>query len=432
MLAELGVDAVRGTPPTGAECIGPDDVPSVGIALGVFKAAQLVEMRDSSAAFTNFTAIDLETTDNDIGKAEVIEIAAVRVRNGKIAETFVSLVKPSVPITPGASEVHGIHDKDVAHAPSFAAIWPTVREFCGEDVVVAHNGYDFDFRILQRLAKAAEQPFGLCTFDSLPLSRELFATSRKLVDLARQFGIDPGTSHRALDDTKTLANVLLKLGDEKLRRGRKTALVDLLGHLGVALSLTKNKELNDEAQLFLKKLTPVYALGKYSGALDWYEQQAAGDTSIPGVEAVVEALGGMEKLLRIRSSKTADERYPAAMLRLRRLIAEIPEGTLVQQLLVFSRARRALALGRHGTRTFARELAHAAFDEGTRVLARVRRRSGGRAVARRLADQGDEAAGIGGGTPPSICGHDAHHRPAGADAGCHSRRATHRRPPVSR
>ena len=45
-------------------------------------------MDDVGAAFDSFTAVDLETTDNDTTKAEIVEIAAVRVRNGAIVETF--------------------------------------------------------------------------------------------------------------------------------------------------------------------------------------------------------------------------------------------------------------------------------------------------------------------------------------------------------
>jgi superfamily I DNA/RNA helicase len=50
---------------------------------------------------------------------------------------------------------------------------------------------------------------------------------------------------------------------------------------------------------------------------------------------VIERLGGVDLMLKIRADKSADERYPAAMLRLRRLIFEIPDGPLEQQLSVF-------------------------------------------------------------------------------------------------
>jgi DNA helicase-2/ATP-dependent DNA helicase PcrA len=336
MLAAIGVRAVRdgALPDERTERITDIDVPSVGLPLGVFKAAQLLEMRDSSAAFTNFTAIDLETTDNDTGKAEIVEIAAVRVRDGQIVETMHSLVKPGVPIAPGATATHGYRDSDLVDAPGFDKVWPVFRAFCGADVVVAHNGYEFDFRILQRMARAIGSTFDLCPFDTLPLARDLFPTSRKLVDLARHFGIPPGRSHHALDDTQTLARVLLKLGEMKVSRARKTALIDLLGHLGVALALVDEETMTPEARLF-RNLTRPFALGRYSGALEAYEREQAGDEAVPTVDEIIAKLGGTELMEKIRTTKTADERYPAAMLRLRRLITEIPEGTLHDQMTAF-------------------------------------------------------------------------------------------------
>ena len=336
MLVEIGINAVRGSAPLGADVVhlAPGDVPSVGLALGVFKAAQLIEMGDSSAAFTSFTAVDLETTDNDTGTAEIVEIAAVRVRDGVIVETYDSLVKARVPIAPGATRTHGISDAELVGKPAFEEIWPTFRAFCGDDIVIAHNGYDFDFRILHRMAREIGASFDLCTYDTLPLARDLSATSRKLVDLARQFGIPPGHSHRALDDTLTLAKVFLALGEMKLSRARKTALVDLLGHLGVALSLCEEDTLCEEALLF-RNITRPFALGRYSGCLDWYERETGLDITIPGADEVIERLGGAELMVKIRTMKTADERYPAAMMRLRRLIAEIPEGPLDEQLSLF-------------------------------------------------------------------------------------------------
>jgi DNA polymerase III epsilon subunit family exonuclease len=335
MLVEIGISAVRGDLPSAdAECLGMGDVPSVGLPLGLFKAAQLIEMGDSTAAFTSFTAIDLETTDRDTATAEIIEIAAVRVRDGVIVDTYHRLVKPRVPIMPGATGAHGIGAAELVDAPRFEEIWPAFRAFCGDDVIVAHNGYDFDFPILHRMAREIGEKFDVCMYDSLPLARDLSATSRKLVDLARQFGIDAGHSHRALDDTLTLARVLLALGDMKLCRARKTALVDLLGHLGVALALCDEETLCEEALLF-RSMTRPFALGRYTNCLDWYERETGDDISIPGADEVIDRLGGAELMVKIRTIKSADERYPAAMTRLRRLIAEIPDGSLATQLTLF-------------------------------------------------------------------------------------------------
>jgi DNA polymerase III epsilon subunit-like protein len=336
MLTAIGFTAVRLAGEAGPDSmrIGPDDVPSVGIALGVFKAAQLLEMTDAVAAFTSFTAVDLETTDRDTTKAEIVEIAAVRVRDGQIVETFSSLVKPRGPIAPGATDTHGIRATDVATASRFEDVWPKFRAFCGDDVIVAHNGYEFDFRILARVVRALGKRFDLCTYDTLPLARDLYPTSRKLVDLARQFGIPPGRSHRALDDTLTLAKVVLALDEVKLSRARKTALVNLLDNLGIALALSDEERLCAEARMF-RYITRAFALGRYSTCLETYEREQGDDISIPAADEVIDRLGGAELLLKIRADRTADERYPAAMLRLRRLIAEIPDGPLPDQLALF-------------------------------------------------------------------------------------------------
>lgn len=332
MLGDLNVRSTRGeAPPDPALHLTAADAPSLGLPLAIFKAAQLLEMSETRSAFSNYTAIDLETTSTVPATAEIVEIAAVRVRDGKVVDQYSALVKPRGPIPHDASATHGIYDRDVADAPSIAQVWPAFRSFCGEDVIVAHNGHHFDFPILKRTAKELSGSFDLCLFDTLPLARDLFPTSRRLGDLARQLGIPTGTSHRALDDTVALANLLPALEERKLSRARKTALVDMLGHLGVALALDTSGAACPEAALFARIARP-FALGKYSPCLDWYERQRGDDASLPSVADLVERLGGVALMLRIRAEKTADERYPAVMARLRRLIAEIPDGSLEEQL----------------------------------------------------------------------------------------------------
>jgi hypothetical protein len=101
----------------------------------VFKAAQLIEMGDETGGFTSFTAIDLETTDKDPVRAEIVEVAAVRVRNGEIVDTFTSLVRPRGPISPEATQprtVSGLPTSSTS-AP-FEQVWPELRDFCGNDV----------------------------------------------------------------------------------------------------------------------------------------------------------------------------------------------------------------------------------------------------------------------------------------------------------
>lgn len=332
MLTAAGLTRVElgGLPIPGAVAIGHSDCRSLGIALGVFKALQLMRSREFINHFRDFTAVDIETTDNDITNAELVEIAAVRVRDGRIDEEFRSLVKPGVPIAAGAFDTHGISEEDVSGAPSFAEVWPLFRQFCGDDVVVAHNGHGFDFPILRRMAGEAESA-DLCTYDTLVLARELRTGSASLPNLAIVYGIAPGRAHHALDDTRTLAHVFLALGEEKVARSRKTVLDNILDHLGIALALSDRETLGEEALRF-QELAKFYALGRYSQSLEFYQTERAASTDIPGpsIEDLIELLGGEKLRERLRADRTAEERYPEAMQRLRPLLG-MNAGDAIQE-----------------------------------------------------------------------------------------------------
>jgi DNA polymerase III epsilon subunit family exonuclease len=321
-----------GRPGVAPETIAASDAPVLGVALGFFKALQVVASRDFTNAFTDFTAVDLETTGRDIRSAGIVEIAAVRVRGGQVVDEFHSMVKPSIAIEPGASVVHKISMADLEGAPTFEDVWPAFAAFIGTDVLVAHNGYAFDFPVLRRMARELPGGRAFRTYDTLPLARELHTGSRRLVDLADFFGVAAGTAHRALDDTRMLAHVFNALSGLKIQRARKAALSNLLDHLGIALALTPAR--GEEAERFADWCRP-FTLGRYGEALDWYRARrdaAQNAAELPPTEEVIERLGGVELMLRIRAEKSADQRYPIAMARLRRLIDGIGGATLAEQI----------------------------------------------------------------------------------------------------
>jgi len=324
-----------GARPENALTVAFPETSPLGIAVGVFKAVQYMRSRSFANHFRDFTTVDLETTDRDRARAEIVEIAAVRVRDGRITDRFQSLVKPRVPIAEGALKKHRLDAKALASAPFFEEVWPAFREFCGSDVCVAHNGYRFDFPILRRMSAALPGEGGpdLVTYDTLVLAHELHAGGARLEDLARVYGVDPGEAHRALGDCLTLVGVFLGLGEAKVARARKTALINLFDQLGVALALSDEETLGPEAKL-LRRLSRSYALGRYSDCLEFYkvERAESGDPTLPTVDEVIERLGGERVMNRIRAEKTAEQRYPHAMHRLRPLLDQCADKPLAQQL----------------------------------------------------------------------------------------------------
>ena len=341
LLLGIGVSSVQlggPQPADDAVAIHGDETLGLGPMLGLFKAAQLISSAGFTNAFRDFTAVDIETTGRDAATVEIVDLAAVRVRDGLIVDEFQTLVQPRVPIEPGAMATHGISEADVVNAPRFEAVWPKFSDFCGRDVLVAHNGNQFDFPVIRRMARDAGLAGGkdLTTYDTLPLARELRTGSAKLGDLARSFGIDIGQAHRALDDTRALAKVFLALSEAKVARARTTALASFLDHLGVGLALSDATLLSEEG-LSLRRVTWMYALGRYTECLDFYrdEWDRGDDHSIPTVTELIDALGGEERMLQLRTDKVAEQRYPAAMTRMRVLLDHCGSGPLPDQIGIF-------------------------------------------------------------------------------------------------
>ena len=155
-----------------------------------------------------YAIVDVETTGFSPREDRVVEVACV-VLDGALREvaSFSSLVDPGRPIPAYATAVHGIRDRDVAGAPSLAALRPRLRELTAGATVVAHNAV-FDRRFLTCL----EDREWLCT---LHLARRAFphAPAYKNQALRTYLGIDDPrlrgrTAHRAYADVIVTAGVL--------------------------------------------------------------------------------------------------------------------------------------------------------------------------------------------------------------------------------
>jgi DNA polymerase III epsilon subunit family exonuclease len=298
--------------------------------LALFKALQLHHCREMADPFQDYVAFDLETTDKEIADCGIVEIAAVRVRGRVVVEQFEQLVRPDRPISRKASEVHGWRDADVCDQPTFDQVWPEFRAFVGGDLLVAHNGQHFDMPVLRRLAAGLPGVDDLVFYDTLPLARSLLDESAKLEDLAHRFGVNAGRSHHALDDAAALAGVMRHLGALKLARARRSALVQLLGWLGLALALDDPAEPTAEERL-LREISLPAAVGRYGDCLQVYaeECEAAG---APPVEELTERLGGARLIERIRTQRPASERYPTSVARLSALVAASAAQTVAESI----------------------------------------------------------------------------------------------------
>ena len=86
----------------------------------------------------DFTVIDIETTGLSCEKNEIIELSAIRVRNGIITDKFSSLVKPNGHINSFIKNLTGISNEMVENAPDITSVLPEFMEFISQDVLLGH------------------------------------------------------------------------------------------------------------------------------------------------------------------------------------------------------------------------------------------------------------------------------------------------------
>lgn len=156
-----------------------------------------------------FIAFDLETTGTVPGVDSIAEIGAIRFINGEVDSIFSTLINPLKPMPPGASAVNGITDDMLIGKPTIDQILPSFAEFCGDDLMVAHNA-PFDCQFLVAAVKKFELPApkGIVV-DSLPIARKVLPglPNYKLGTLVQHLKIPTQNFHRAEADATYLGHM---------------------------------------------------------------------------------------------------------------------------------------------------------------------------------------------------------------------------------
>lgn len=159
-----------------------------------------------------FVVFDTETTGLDSNVERLTEIGAVYVENGKINEEkkFCTFVNPGKPIPQKVVDLTGINDAMVADAPSPEEAIRAFKEFCGNNILVAHNAHSFDMLFIRKAGEKAGVSWDENTYiDTLPMGQALFPGLRnyKLDTINKHLEIPPFNHHRAVDDAMALARI---------------------------------------------------------------------------------------------------------------------------------------------------------------------------------------------------------------------------------
>lgn len=184
------------------------------------RAGKMLEARRAQSAKrrgqSEYVVIDIETSGLSIEKDRIIEIAAIRVKDGEISEEFQTLVDAGISperkiteltgITPEMLKSEGIPIKDALER---------LTVFVGSLPIMCHN-VEFDCGFLMNESRRnGVRLFRNQCIDTLVLARRRIkgVNQYTLAALCEHFGINASGAHRALTDCRLTMMVFEKLNE---------------------------------------------------------------------------------------------------------------------------------------------------------------------------------------------------------------------------
>lgn len=162
----------------------------------------------------DYTVVDTETTGLSTESCCLIEVSALRVREGRVAAEFSTLIRPPWRevqkngqwqqgyVDDFIQGLTGITDEMLEGAPLPEEALPQVEDFLGRDLLLGHNvGFDTAF-LYDSFQKYLGRPLGNNSLDQLRLARKLLPQlpHHRLGDVAAALGVPYEGAHRALAD----------------------------------------------------------------------------------------------------------------------------------------------------------------------------------------------------------------------------------------
>lgn len=162
-----------------------------------------------------FCVIDLETTGGNPETEKIIEIGMIKIDNRKMTEERSFLINPQKEIPEFVQKLTGIRKSDVEHSPKIEEVIDEIIHFIGDSILVAHNT-SFDIPFLNGVLKKLQRP----TLDNKVICTNIMTKymipdimSSNLNYMSSIFGISHSQAHRAIEDARATALLLLKYMD---------------------------------------------------------------------------------------------------------------------------------------------------------------------------------------------------------------------------
>ena len=177
--------------------------------------SNLFEQSDNVGEYllnNDVVVFDIETTGLEASKCEIIEIGAIKLKQGKKFETFETFVRPKGNIPEEITALTGITNNMVINAPNIENVIADFYKFCYNCTIIAYN-IDFDYKFINLFGKKSSYIFDNKQIDALYLARAFIPGLKnfKLSTVCKKLGISLENAHRAVHDAMATADVVIKL-----------------------------------------------------------------------------------------------------------------------------------------------------------------------------------------------------------------------------
>ncbi|MEY8415789.1 PolC-type DNA polymerase III [Tissierella praeacuta] len=175
---------------------------------------EIVTDFDENKDYSTYIVFDIETTGLSPINDMITEIGAVKIKDGKVIDTYSQLINPERPIPELITKITGITDEMVKDKPTIKDVILDFINFIGDDVLVAHNA-TFDVGFIREKIKLVNMELNNPVLDTLELSRAVFPSlkSHKLNLIAKHLNVSLVNHHRAVDDATATSEIFLRILD---------------------------------------------------------------------------------------------------------------------------------------------------------------------------------------------------------------------------
>lgn len=160
---------------------------------------------------TRIVVLDVETTGKDRARDQIIELCLQLGLEGEARQVRTWRIKPSVPINPEATKVHGITEADLAGEPPFTKVGAAIASYLADAEVVVGYNVAFDLDMLQaELGRAGLPPLDLAAKQVVDVLRLWHHVEPRTLTAAHAkfCGAELTDAHRADADVAATGRVL--------------------------------------------------------------------------------------------------------------------------------------------------------------------------------------------------------------------------------